>query len=92
MNKYLLLPTPNYNFCYWVWGTLRFLIRFGEPRDQKGLRSTDLNYTIIKLQKVWGQLNQRAKQLGFLSSSPFYTWRRKHNPASETLQFYNFII
>jgi hypothetical protein len=34
MNKYLL-STPNQNSCYWFWEALKFLIRFGEPRDKK---------------------------------------------------------
>jgi hypothetical protein len=43
MNKYLLLSTPNYNFCYWVWGVLKFFNHIWGAAGPKRLRSAGLD-------------------------------------------------
>jgi hypothetical protein len=42
INKYLLLSTPNYNFCYWVWEALQIFNNIWGAAGSKSLRNTDL--------------------------------------------------
>jgi hypothetical protein len=42
MNKYLLLSTPNYNFCYWVWENFKCFNQTWGVAGPKSLRSAGL--------------------------------------------------
>jgi hypothetical protein len=40
MIKYLLLSTPHYNLCYWIWGALKLFNQIWGAAGPKSLRST----------------------------------------------------
>jgi hypothetical protein len=42
MKKYLLLTTPDYNFCYWVWGALQIFNQIWAAAGPEGFRRDDL--------------------------------------------------